>query len=141
LVTTGTSPDTLHTITFLGRHPVRLVRDGGQSPLSLLLAHNYRVIQEADRQWSAQTIGWAYQVANHAGLEIFAYHWHPVGRSRVTRPHLHLRGGAVAAELGKTHFPTGVVTLADVVRLLIEDFETPPRRADWAHILETAVRV
>jgi hypothetical protein len=69
---------------------------------------------------------------------LFAYHWHPVGRSHETRPHLHISGRTDPAELGDAHFPTGPITIADVVRFLIADFQVRPRRADWSRILDSA---
>jgi hypothetical protein len=37
------------------------------------------------------------------------------------------------------HLPTGPVSLADVVRLLIMEFDVAPRRPDWQAILRAAV--
>lgn len=73
-----------------------------------------------------------------------AYHWHLVGLSSITFPHFHLsprltpldlgpRDGQVA--LGGMHLPTGQVTFADFVRLLITEFGIQPRRTDWDAIL------
>lgn len=76
--------------------------------------------------------------------EIVAYHWHPSGVSTVAYPHLHLSGrlspldagrGAEPVALGQMHLPTGPVTLADVVRLLITEFGVEPRRDDWDAVL------
>ena len=79
-----------------------------------------------------------YSVDHADARELFAYHWHPTGHSHVTRPHLHISGRTEPAELGNAHFPTGPVTLADVVRLLIQDFDVRPRRADWSRVLDAA---
>ena len=80
--------------------------------------------------------------------EVLAYHWHPVGVSPVTFPHLHLSGRLPALDagprqeplrLGGMHLPTGgMVTLADVVRLLIAECGVAPRRADWERVLADA---
>ncbi|MCX6023620.1 MAG: hypothetical protein NTZ05_18175 [Chloroflexi bacterium] len=69
--------------------------------------------------------------------ELFAYHWHPEGHSRVTFPHLHVAQGRVdyAGLLAKAHFPTGTIALRDVLRLMTEDFGVRPRREDWASVL------
>ena len=59
-------------------------------------------------------------------------------------PHLHLSGrlppldpgpATEPAALGEIRLPTGFVTLADVVWLLITEFGIAPRRADWEAIL------
>lgn len=78
------------------------------------------------------------------GREILVFHWHPDGTSRVKYPHVHLtsrlppillgRSGAVLS-LADAHIPTGFVTLADVVRMLIEELGVEPRRADWHAIV------
>ena len=77
-----------------------------------------------------------YQVDGADERELFAYHWHPVGRSHEVGPHLHISGRTDPAELGDAHFPTGPIILADIVRLLIQDFDVRPRRADWSRVLD-----
>jgi hypothetical protein len=88
---------------------------------------------------------YSYQVFDRAMHEILAYHWHPNSLSSVRHPHIHLsnRLGNIAIEpfgttigLSEMHIPTGFVTLADVVRLLIAEFGVEPRRADWESIVE-----
>ncbi len=85
-----------------------------------------------------------HQILAPGDVEILAYHWLPVGVSRLTHPHLHrskglppLDCGPVAAPLTLTdiHLPTGYVSLADVARLLIAEFGVEPRRADWEALL------
>jgi hypothetical protein len=34
------------------------------------------------------------------------------------------------------HLPTGFITLADIVRLLIDEFGVEPLRADWRDVLD-----
>ena len=101
-------------------------------------ALGYTIVQRHDRSWDAAISGWMYQVDGADGRELFAYHWHPDGRSQETRPHLHISGRTDPAELGDAHFPTGPITLADVARLLIQDFDVRPRRADWSRMLDAA---
>ncbi len=38
-------------------------------------------------------------------------------------------------ELQTAHLPTGYVSLADIIRLLIRDFGATPRRRDWESVL------
>lgn len=98
-----------------------------------------------------RTSEYRYQILDAEGQEILAYHWHPVGVSPVTYPHLHLSGrlapldlgpGREPIRLGGMHLPTGgrvgMVTLADVVRVLIDEFGVQSRRADWRRILAEA---
>jgi hypothetical protein len=87
---------------------------------------------------------YTYRIADVDDREILAYHRHPVGISPITHPHLHLTSRARSFEipiqrriaLGEMHIPTGFTTPADVVRLLLTEFEVEPRRLDWAAILE-----
>ncbi len=98
-----------------------------------------------------QLLGDRYQLLGTEEQEVLAYHWHPLGVSPFTDPHLRLSGslapldlggGAAPARLGKMHLPTGghvgLVTLADIVRLLIAEFAVEPRRPDWARIVAEA---
>lgn len=82
----------------------------------------------------------AYRI--NVGDGAFSYHWHPIGPSRVSTPHLHVKAsrqmapGAAAVE--KLHFPTGPVSLAAIVRFLIEEVGVEPNRPDWERILTDA---
>lgn len=96
-------------------------------------------------RYSVQITTYHYYLLDSQGREIVAYHWHPGGVSPVTVPHMHLSSrigrldvgpGFDPAALGEMHLPTGFVTLADLVRLLITEFGIAPRRADWETILQ-----
>lgn len=80
---------------------------------------------------------YSYQVVNSSDQELFAYHWHPFGRSPINFPHIHFGHGVagIPPELTGAHFPTGPVTLAEVVRLLLSDFGVRPLRPDWPAVL------
>jgi hypothetical protein len=69
--------------------------------------------------------------------EILGYHWHPISRSMIAAPHLHLQAGARVELRGLlgAHLPTGHVTLAQLIRCLIEELGVEPRRADWQAVL------
>jgi hypothetical protein len=128
----------VHTISFLGGRPVRLNRQGPLDHLFFDVRLFSTLVQHQDRSWSTEISGWMYQVMRADLRELFAYHWHPSSRSLMIRPHFHISGRTDPAELGDAHYPTGVITLADVVRLLIEDFQVRPRRADWSRTLDAA---
>jgi hypothetical protein len=89
-------------------------------------------------------VGYRYQLHEPNERELLAFHWHPYGLSDAWHPHLHLSSRIPSFELGANaeptnlaamHIPTGFVTFADVVRLLITEFGVEPRRADWESIL------
>ncbi len=113
--------------------------------VGFLLRYDYVIDSAKGSGYDVLAIGYRYHVLDLEGREIVAYHWHPTGVSPVTYPHVHLsrrlapipvgRGGEPVA-LADMHLPSGVVTFADVVRLLITEFEVVPRRADWAAVLE-----
>jgi hypothetical protein len=87
--------------------------------------------------------GYFFQISEQAHREILAYHWHPDGRSRMTTPHLHVSSRLPLIQLSENstvslsdmHLPTGVVTIQEIVRLLIVEFQVEPRRSDWDAIL------
>ncbi len=119
------------------------------SRLRLLTRIDYRVLehQDTERTYEARIDGYYFEISDHDGREILAYHWHPEGMSPITKPHLHLSGRFQALDigshdapvaLGEMHLPTCVVTLAQVVRLLITEFGDEPRREDWETVLRAS---
>jgi hypothetical protein len=116
----------------------------GAAPLTLTLWHYYAVLSDRSgtrsERWRVQTTGYSYKLDDADGREILSYHWHPTGRSPVTRPHLHLSAGAGALrdELQRAHLGTGFVTPVALLTLLLEAFAVRPRRPDWAAVLEAA---
>jgi hypothetical protein len=96
---------------------------------------------------AAETTRYAYTLLDHADRELLAWHWHPRGRSPVAFPHLHVSsalrgttpsGGPAVLPLDKVHLPTGHISVADVVKLLVGDLGIAPLRADWLERLDRA---
>lgn len=84
-----------------------------------------------------------YELREFDGREILAYHLHPgASRSVPNFPHLHVSGGAgdLIPELQRAHLPTGAVSLADFVALLIRDFGVRPLRPEWEEILASPAK-
>lgn len=73
-----------------------------------------------------------YRLDDEHGRELASWHLHPEGRSRETRPHLHLQHGPLA----RAHLPTGHVALAAVLRVLLDALEVRPRRSNWRAVLD-----
>jgi hypothetical protein len=98
---------------------------------------------DPERRWfEARTSAYNVAISDQFNSEILAYHWHPNGVSRVASPHLHLSSRVDFTDpqnrpipLGQMHLPTGPVSLAEIVRLLIEEFGVEPQRPDWQDIL------
>ena len=82
-----------------------------------------------------QPIGYQYELNDAGGNEILAYHYHPMGTSPVTYPHLHAGQQDARLAHGKKHLPSGYISLAAIARCLITEFAIPPLRQDWADIL------
>lgn len=122
----------------------QLTSRSGHGRLTVTVRRFFALVSEApggrrDR-WQAQTTAYFYKLDDADGREILSYHWHPSGRSPVTRPHLHLGAGSgtLRSDLQKAHLGTGFVTPVTLLALLIESFAVRPRRADWAAVLEAA---
>lgn len=119
---------------FLSENPARLQSNA----LWLEAWLQYRIVPVGtmDTGWDIEPGAYAYALLDASQRELFAYHWHPQSRSPITFPHLHLgSSGQVARLLSNAHFPTGPVTLPEVIRLIITDFEVSPRRGDWVRLL------
>lgn len=86
---------------------------------------------------SLAVYGYEYTLLTASEREILAFHLHP-GRG----PHLHFGAGAgeLFEPLYKAHVPTGPVSLAEVVLMLVRDFGVEPLRADWETVLEAERR-
>ncbi len=137
--------DRAHTLSFVPLDtPAPLRTDDGRR-LGFAVYEFYRVEGSAQSGYQVRRTAYRFHILDRLGGELLAFHWHPVGVSPVTRPHLHLPGrlpaleiepGREAFALGGMHVPTGFLALADVVRLLIEEFRVVPRRPDWRSILD-----
>jgi hypothetical protein len=116
----------------------------GSRRVLLTMKQEYAVDHDEGRRlFEVRTTGYSYRLLDREGREILAYHWHPVGISPITFPHLHLTRfrpidlslDSDPLALAEMHLPTGFGTLEDIVRLLITEFAVEPRRSDWAEIL------
>jgi hypothetical protein len=111
---------------------------GGLGRIGLDLKQS-REVRATDDGFASHVIRYSYRLIEAGGSELLAHHWHPVGLSPVTHPHLHLSSripalslasGTASIALEEVHLPTGWVTVADIVRLLIEELGAAPRRPD-----------
>lgn len=82
-------------------------------------------------------------VGDGGSKEAFAFHWdEPADGGGVSHPHLHLGDWfqshperTVVQDVHKLHIPTGAVSLAMVIRFLIEELDVEPIRSTWDDIL------
>jgi hypothetical protein len=128
--------DAPHVLVLGDGDPVSLTHSVG---LHLSITMQYRLVEApgARGPWKVQTVAYFYVLADGNDDEIIAYHWHPyVG---VTTPHLHVRAANHPnyPDIPKAHFPSGRVSIEEVLRLAIEEFgATSIRPTDWEEILE-----
>jgi hypothetical protein len=123
---------------------------GGPRGLFLHVMHLYAIVEIEQvrnrRTWDVRTRMYEYALLDRDGKELLTHHWQPGPRfAGPDHPHLHVsaplnaRTDAVTTEeidLGDRHIATGPVTLAAVVRMLIEEFGVAPRRGDWREVLD-----
>lgn len=112
--------------------------------LRITLSITVVISRDVSSGYRVEIVSYEYQVLDREEREILAFHWHPVGLSNVTDPHLHLSSRLNPLDMGRNqdpldlagmHMPTGFVALEDVVRLLITEFGIIPRRTDWDNVL------
>lgn len=132
---------------------LRLRTHGGHGDVILRLAHEFttqRISRVHTRGlYEVSNSFYLYEILDLEENEIVVYHWHPIGASPITTPHLHVsaagaivlkqRAGSRLAgrktQLGRFHLPTGDIQLEDIVELLIREFAVEPLRPDWATVL------
>ena len=115
-------------------------------PIYLLIHQHYGIVvtsqENEPRSYRIVTGGYSYVIQSNQHREIIAFHWHPRQRSHEHDPHVHIGSAVIDADssdIGKTfsrfHIPTGHISIAQVVRLLLTDFNVVPNRQDWEAML------
>lgn len=127
--------DAPHALVLAAGDPVAL---RGDRRLTLSVGEQYRIVESSDDAWEVRRTAYFYAIGEQQGGELLAYHWHPRGRGRVLRPHLHVKADARGAFgwLGKVHLPTGPIQLAEVIMLGIEELDVTPIRDDWRAVMD-----
>ncbi|MFT4038674.1 MAG: hypothetical protein QM692_10880 [Thermomicrobiales bacterium] len=100
----------------------------------------FSVLKVGARTWGISLRSYEFRLLDQLERELLVYHWQPgPGYRGPDHPHLcvsaTLRAQTDAIttqryDLDKRHLPTGQVTLAMIVRMVIEEFEVAPLRAD-----------
>lgn len=118
------------------RFPEQTADLRGRDRLTLkVLLETTPVRADAPAEGVARVDGYRFELARADGRTMLAYHWHPMGISPITWPHLHLGGTLAGIDLSKAHLPTGVVALRDVLRFAVVDLGVEPLRGDWETVL------
>lgn len=136
-------PDS-YTVRF--EQPARLRAFGPLHGAALRVFISLEHDRTAERMPIPQPVGVStrsYQIAllDRNEREVLAWHWQPgPALAGPDHPHVHVSAAArfpdaagqpAAVDLDKLHLPTGPVSLAAVVRMLVEEFGVHPRVADW----------
>ena len=129
----------------LSNSPAKLGRD---KRFALRIGQQFQVIEDdvpLRGLYKVQTVAYAYTLyvlakRDDREREIFSYHWHPHGQSPITYPHIHLAQGAEVGrdDVREAHFPTGRISLEEVLRLVIQEFNVRPFREDWEAIINSS---
>ncbi|RIK37062.1 MAG: hypothetical protein DCC58_18515 [Chloroflexi bacterium] len=125
--------------------PVHLRSADGSVHLRLHVRIDFLVVTTPlhPREGEARDVAYSYTISDRDGRELVAWHWHPVGVSAETAPHVHLSGvapldlgrGLRALPLADLHVPSGQVTLAGIARFLIAEAGIQPQRRNWREVL------
>lgn len=137
-----------HVVRFAGPARLRAFGPLHGSSLSVFVSIE---LNPRSRSLSDQRVtirGYLVAVLDRNGREVLAWHWQPgLEFAGPDHPHLHVSaavgfpnalGESAKVDLDKLHLPTGPVSLADVVRMLVEEFGVQPLMADWRERLAGA---
>ena len=109
------------------------------APVSLDVQHGFTLVDGAGAERRVTSQEYIYTLRDGTtDYVLIAFHWHPLGVSRVRHHHVHVHAsGALGAwQADRLHVPTSRILLEDVVQFCIEELAARPRRADWQQVLE-----
>ena len=135
-----------HAVTFQHDSEVTLRRSDHRSSLRFALSQGYRITRDLDadqvQRFRLTATHYDYGIMANDGREIVVFHWHPE-RGGVTWPHLHVGSLMIDStrhDIGRRfsglHLPTSRISIEQVVRALITQFDVTPLRANWQSILD-----
>lgn len=103
----------------------------------LYFAQTFSVIRGSSG-WKVRTEAYVYKLLASGTHPHIQYHWHPDGDYLKKRPHIHFnaRSGVLKRSVSKYHFPTGRMSIEELIRFLIEEEQATPTRSDWSEVLQ-----
>lgn len=124
---------------------VRLKRSGHRSDLYFEFFLGYRIFHgrndRAKGPYWVEAESWTYNILDSNHRDLLTYHWTPSDQHH-PYPHLHVGstllnsvGHELAIGFSKLHVTTGPVSVQQVVRMLIEEFDVAPLNAEWNSVL------
>lgn len=120
--------------------PIALCDAYGTECLALSLRLHFRIehVSSSPRRWETRTVAYSYGLKDPADVrrEIAGYHWHPHVPG-IAYPHLHAYTAPPPTD--RLHFPTGYITLKDVLGFAMRDFDVHPLqgKGGWREALDT----
>ena len=133
-----------------GPAPLR-ASSGGSAGLLLDVLEQFAVVETDVHSWRVEPRAYEYRLLDHLERELLVYHWQPGPVMRgPNNKHLHVSAALHAQvnaittrgyDLDKRHLATGHVSLAMVVRMLIEEFGIALLRPVWQQVLERAEQI
>lgn len=130
--------------------PIPLLTTDNENPLVHLdFLFGFTVRAVSHHTFRAIATGYSYRILGEDERELLAFQWHPPKRESSadleppTFPHVHVRmpmrpwrgGEPEGPTLRKVHIPTGFTSIAQVVRMLITDFQVEPITRAWENDL------
>jgi hypothetical protein len=117
-------------------------------PLHVITVGEVAGFSGRQRRWRVASRTYQYRLLDRAERELLTYHWQP-GAEFLGPDHPHLHVSAAldtrinaldmeSIDLSRRHLTTGLVSLGDFVRMLIEEFGVAPVRSDWRDALARA---
>lgn len=125
--------DVIHSLT-AADGPVLITGDGHQLDIGL----QYSIIKTGDSgkmAYRCTTKAYAYAILDAENHPLFAWHWHPFGNSSYYEPHAHPFAIDPRLLPSRAHFPTGRISLEQVIRFAIDQLKVEPVRNDWDKVL------
>lgn len=111
-----------------------MIQLGGRGRLRLAVQLQYRIIKPRD--FKISTAAYSYAIWDKTGEnQILRWDWHP-RIDHIPFPHLHIQDSKLKDE----HLVTSRVTLEQVIKFLITQWDVKAIRRDWKAILARGMR-
>ncbi|MCW2588503.1 MAG: hypothetical protein JWQ86_930 [Mycobacterium sp.] len=97
---------------------------------------HYEIVPHPEHVWRVKTHAYRYKLSR-AARDVFRIHWHPVGNSDFTTPHVHLPMENPTLDRDQMlaqHLPTGRLTVEEAVHWTIS-CGVKPARDDYEKVL------
>lgn len=114
----------------------------GPARLQLSCRMRYMIIRDERPDYGpfrVTTRGYLYSLRTTSRQVVVDYHWHPSGSSHEKTPHLHIGSAQIGRDAVISeahHLPTGRITVEEIIRMAIKEFEIEPYDENWRDTLD-----